>query len=161
MALPHGKIADEKLGLILSQVGSVRRRLNSLAIQHAMFFALAIAISAAAVIYVGAYQLSPMHFLICSALAIILGTIGILDAIRRAWRMKTSSMLAASIVDDRAALKDRIATIVALAGKSHRGSLWSYLVEDALSHREEFIPSKIQRRRLSRGIYALLGAIVL
>ncbi|MDO8431379.1 MAG: hypothetical protein Q7S58_03115 [Candidatus Binatus sp.] len=162
MAFPsQRKIADEKLGLILGQVGSVRRRLNSLALQHAIFFSLAIAIAAGAVIYVGAYQLSALQFLICSAAAIVLGAIGVFDAIRRAWRMKTSSMRAASIVDERAALKDRVATIVALSGKSHRGSLWSYLVEDALSHRNEFAAAKIERRRVSRGIYALAGAVAL
>jgi hypothetical protein len=162
MAFPsQRKMADEKLGRILSQVGSVRRRLNSLAFQHAMFFSLAIAIVAIAVIYVGAHQLAPLQFLIASALALILGVAGIIASIRRGWRMRTSSILAASIVDERAALKDRIATIVALAGKSHRGSLWSYLIEDAVGHQDEFVAAKIQRRRISRGIYALAAALVL
>jgi hypothetical protein len=162
MAFPSKrKIPDEKLGLILGQVGSVRRRLNSLALQYATFFALASAIAAVSVIYVGAHQLSPLQFLISSALALILGVVGTTVVIIRGWRMRTNSMLAASIVDERAALKDRIATIVALAGKSHRGSLWSYLVEDAVSHHDEFVATRIQRRRVSRGIYALAASLLL
>ena len=161
MAFPsQGKRGDEKLGLILAQVGSVRRRLNSLAWQYAMFFTLAIAIVAGAIIYVGAYELSPLQFLIGSALTLILALIAIVTSIRRAWRMRTSSALAASIVDQRAELKDRIATVVALAGKSHRGSLWSYLIEDTVSHQDEFAAPKIERRRVSRGIYALAGALL-
>ena len=161
MAFPsQGKRADEKLGLILAQVGSVRRRLNSLAWQHAIFFTLAIAIVAGALVYVGAYALAPLKFLIGSALTMLLGLIAIVASIRRAWRMRTNSTLAASIVDQRAELKDRIATVVALAGKSHRGSLWSYLIEDTVSHQDEFAARKIQRRRVSRGIYALAGALI-
>ena len=41
---------SEKLGLILSRVGSVRLRLNSLALQHATLYTLAIAIATAAAI---------------------------------------------------------------------------------------------------------------
>ena len=44
--------ADEKLGEILGRVGSVRLRLNSLAIQHAVFYTLAIMIACGAAIFV-------------------------------------------------------------------------------------------------------------
>ena len=39
------KRVDGKLGQILGRVGSVRTRLNSLALQHAIFYTLAIAIA--------------------------------------------------------------------------------------------------------------------
>src|SRR6266852_877013 len=99
MSFPtHDRRTDEKLGeklgLILSRVGSVRLRLNSLALQHAMFYTLAI-------------------------------------------------VSAAAIADDRAELKGRLSTIVALANKPNPGTLWSYLVEDTLGYRDEFAPARI------------------
>ncbi len=58
------KRADEKLGQILGRVGSVRTRLNSLALQHAIFYTLAIAIAAGAAIFAGAYLVTPLIFLL-------------------------------------------------------------------------------------------------
>jgi hypothetical protein len=154
--------ADEKLGQILSRVGSLRIRLNSLAIQHGIFYALAIAIAAAAAIFAGAYLLSPLAFLIAGVTMVILAAGGIVSALGAAWRMRASAVHAAAIADDRAALKGRLSTIVALAHSRHTsGPLWSYLVEDTLGYRDEFSASRIQRRRVSRGIYPLAGAIVL
>ena len=75
--------------------------------------------------------------------------------------MRSSATHAAAIADDRAELKGRLSTIVALAGVETRGPLWSYLVEDTLGHHDEFAASKIERRRVSRGIYPLAGALVL
>lgn len=162
MSLPsQAKRADEKLGLILGQLGSVRRRLNSLALQHAMFYTIAIAVAVAAVAYAGAYLLSPLMFLLAAALAIFLGMIGLVATARTAWRMRASAAFAAALADDRGELKGRLSTIVALAGREHQGSLWSYLVEDTLSRREHFAPARIERRRVSRAIFALGGALML
>jgi hypothetical protein len=154
--------ADEKLGQILSRVGSVRVRLNSLALQHGIFYTLAIAIAAGAAIFAGAYLLSPLAFLLGGATLVIIAAAGIIGALGAAWRMRASAGHAAALADDRAALKGRLSTIVALAHSSHtRGPLWSYLVEDTLGYQDEFIASRIERRRVSRGIYPLAGAIVL
>ena len=75
--------------------------------------------------------------------------------------MRTSAVKAAAISDDRAELKGRLSTIVALADVETRGPLWSYLVEDTLGHHDEFSASKIERRRVSRAVYPLAGALVL
>jgi hypothetical protein len=153
--------ADEKLGQILRRVGSVRSRLNSLAWQHAIFYTLAIAISAGAAVFAMAYLLSPLAFLIGGSALAILAVIGIASAVSAGWRMRTSAVKAAAISDDRAELKGRLSTIVALADVETRGPLWSYLVEDTLGHHDEFSASKIERRRVSRAIYPLAGALVL
>src|SRR5271154_426633 len=153
--------ADEKLGQILRRVGSVRTRLNSLAIQHAVFYSLAIAIACGAAIFAGAYLVSPLVFLIAGAGLIGLAIIGIAGAVGAGWRMRASAARAAAIADDRAELKGRLSTIVALADSETGGPLWPYLVEDTLGHQDEFSASKIERRRVSRAIYPLAGAIVL
>ena len=75
--------------------------------------------------------------------------------------MRASAVRTAAIADDRAELKGRLSTIVALADSQNRGSLWSYLVEDTLGHQDEFTASRIERRRVSRAIYPLAGALVL
>jgi len=152
---------SEKLGLILGRVGSVRLRLNSLALQHATLYTLAIAIATAAVIYATAYLLSPLAFLIFTPLISLLAILGIVSAIRAGWRMRASAARAAAIADERAELKGRLSTIVALAHEPNHGTLWSYLVEDTLGYRDEFAPARIERRRISRAIYPFTGAIFL
>jgi hypothetical protein len=153
--------ADEKLGQILRRVGSVRARLNSLAWQHAIFYTLAIAIGAGAVVFAMAYLLSPLAFLIGGSALALLAVIGIASAVSAGWRMRKSAVNAAAIADERAELKGRLSTIVALKDVETRGPLWSYLVEDTLGHHDEFSASKIERRRVSRAIYPLAGALVL
>ena len=162
MSFPsQDKQADEKLGKILRRVGSVRTRLNSLALQHAIFYTLAIAIASGAAVFAMAYLLSPLAFLIGGAALVIIAVTGIASAVSAGWRMRTSALMAAAVADDRAELKGRLSTIVALANIETRGPLWSYLVEDTLGHHDEFAASKIERRRLSRAIYPLAGACLL
>jgi len=162
MSFPsQDKRADEKLRQIIGRVGSVRVRLNSLAIQHAIFYTLAIAIAGGAAVFAGAYVLTPLVFLVGSAALLVIAVIGIAGAIGAAWRMRASAARAAAIADDRAELKGRLSTIVALAHSENRGSLWAYLVEDTLGHEDEFAAARIERRRVSRGIYPLAGALVL
>ena len=155
------KRPDEKLGQIVGRIGSVRMRINSLAVQHAIFYALAITIGAGAIVFAGAYLLSPLVFLIGAAAIFVVAFIGIAGAIGAGWRMRASAAQAAAIADDRAELKGRLSTIVALANNENRGSLWSYLVEDTFGRQDEFAPAKIERRRVSRGIYPLAGALML
>lgn len=155
------KRADEKLGQILGRVGSVRRRLNSLAIQHAIFYTLAIVIAAGAAIFAGAYLVSPLTFLIGTLALVIIAAAGVVSALGAAWGMRASAIHAAAVADERAELKGRLATVVALAHGEKRGPLWSYLVEDTLGYQDQFAAAKIERRRVSRGVYPLAGALVL
>jgi hypothetical protein len=158
---PPDKRADEKLGQIIGRVGSVRTRLNSLAVQHAIFYTLAIVIAAGAAVFAGAYLVTPLIFLVGTAALFVIALIGIAGAIGAGWRMRASAVRAAAIADERAELKGRLSTIVALAHNENRGSLWSYLVEDTLGRQDEFTAAKIERRRMSRGIYPLAGALML
>jgi hypothetical protein len=153
--------ADEKLVHILGRVASVRSRLNSLAIQHATFYTLAIVILCAAAIFGAAYLVAPLVFLIGGAALVLVSAAGIVSAIRAGWRMRANAVRAAGIADDRAELKGRLSTVVALAHSGNRGPLWSYLIEDTLGYQDEFKTSKIERRRVSRAVYPLAGAIVM
>src|ERR1700680_1617225 len=120
--------ADEKLGRILGRVGAVRMRLNSLALQHAIFYTLAIAIASGAAIFAAAYLLSPLTFLVAGSAIVIIAAIGIASAVSAGWRMRTSAIHAAAVADDRAELKGRLSTIVALKDGETRGPLWPCVV---------------------------------
>src|SRR5260370_3272257 len=78
----------EKLGLILGRVGSVRLRLNSLALQHAIFYTLAIVIAAAAAIFAGAYLVSPLIFLIGTLALMFIAAAGVAGAISARGRVR-------------------------------------------------------------------------
>ncbi|MGC2277030.1 MAG: hypothetical protein WA571_13535 [Candidatus Binatus sp.] len=136
-------------------------RINSLALQHAIFYTLAIAIASGAAIFAGAFMLPPLTFLVGGSVLVVIAISGIVSAFSAGWQMRASATRAAAIADDRAELKGRLSTNVALAGSETRGPLWSYLVEDTLGHHDEFAASKIERRRVSRAIYPLAAAIVL
>jgi len=136
-------------------------RLNSLALQHAIFYALAILIATAAAIFAGAYLVSPLTFLIGSLVLMIIAAAGVVSAVGAGWRMRASAVHAAAVADERAELKGRLSTIVALAHQETRGPLWSYLVEDTLGYQDDFAAKKIESRRVSRAIYPLAGALVL
>lgn len=155
------RFPDEKLGRILTQLRALRSRLNLLAIQHGLFYSLAMLIAAGAIVYACAFTLSPLNFMIIAAIAAATAPVAIVTATRTAWSMRASTARAASLADERAELKGRLATIVTIAQHRRRGPMWSYLVEDTLSRSEEFAPARIERRRISKGIFALAGALVL
>ncbi|MFZ0887200.1 MAG: magnesium transporter, partial [Candidatus Binataceae bacterium] len=153
---------EEKLGLILGQLGKVRRRLNSLAIQRGVFESLALAVGTAALVFGAAMLLGPLEFIAVAALLGAVLFLGVAGAVRRAWRMHADPDRAATLADLRAGLKGRLATIVALTREGRRrGPLWSYLLEDTLALREEFTAARIERRRVSPSLYAFLLYCVL
>jgi len=161
---------EEKLGLIFGRIAQVRRRLNSLAWQRGLFGTVTWIIALGALIVLAAHYLHPLTFLI---VLVLLGTImilGVTDSLRAAWRMHVNRAGAASIADRRADLKGRLETIIEIGqrqkvvqlrhGPEHL-LLWSYLIEDTLSRRDEFEPTRIEARRVSPSIYGLLGAVAL
>jgi hypothetical protein len=152
---------DAKLGVILAQMRQVRGRLNSLAWQHILFMSLAAAIAGGAVIVATAYLLGPLAFLFAAAFTAIVAVGALARAAARGWRMRASVARAAAIADRRAELKGRLETVVALARDPHPGPLWAYLVEDTLQRRAEFAPARVERRIVSRSLYAFAGAVLL
>jgi hypothetical protein len=158
--------AEEKLGLILRRADLIRARLNSLVWQRATFGILAWIIATGAAVMIAAFYVSPLVFLGATlAFGALLGA-GLFGAARTAWRMHVNLERAASVADRRAELKGRLETVVQIARrKAARAAvappLWSYLVEDTIAHEDEFEPARIERRRLSPSLYALLGSIAL
>ncbi|HLX36757.1 MAG TPA: hypothetical protein VKR29_03115, partial [Candidatus Binataceae bacterium] len=161
---------EEKLGVIFGRIAQVRRRLNSLAWQRGVFGTLAWMIAMGAIIVLAAHYLQPLTFLVVLLILGVIAILGVSDSVRVAWRMHVNRAGAASIADRRAELKGRLETIIEIGqrqkvvklrhGPEHL-LLWSYLIEDTLSRKDEFDPERIEARRVSRSIYGLLGAIAL
>ncbi len=151
---------DEKLWQILGQVGSLRTRLNWLALQHAFFYAAAALIVAGSLIYLSAFMLMQIGFIAVTVTVSILAALALIAALRQGWLMRSNARHAAVLADERAGLKGRLATIVTLADHRKKGPMWSYLVEDTLSRRAEFAPARIEKRRISRAIYAFVASLV-
>ncbi|HVA80428.1 MAG TPA: hypothetical protein VNF29_05845 [Candidatus Binataceae bacterium] len=157
--------ADQKLGAILIEMARLRGRLNALAIQYTAYRVLAILVLAGALIFAAANWLAPLAFLCATAAIAIAAVAAVVNTARAGWAMRASAVGAARIADDRADLKGRLTTIVEVAPRANRGALWSYVVEDALAHREEFVPARIERHRIEPSVWmpcaALLVAAIL
>jgi hypothetical protein len=149
---------EQKLWLILFQIKAVRTRLNLLAIQYWLFVTIAILIAAGTAIFVLAAVLSPIAFLIVAALVSVSALVTLVRVARMAIRKAANPMRAALIADERADLKGRLATVLALAAAPPQSSLWPYLVEDTYGLRGRFEPAQIEPRWLSRAILAPLAA---
>ena len=152
---------DEKLSLILSQMRSVRIRINSLAWQQIVFLSLAIAIAAGAIVVASAYLLAPLGFLITGLIVACVAVVGLVGTIRSGWVLRANALRAAEMADERADLRGRLSTVTAMARNPHPGPLWPYLVEDTLARRGDFAPAKIEGRRVSRSVFAFCGALLL
>ncbi|HTW89569.1 MAG TPA: hypothetical protein VMD75_16350 [Candidatus Binataceae bacterium] len=160
VSAPYSARGEEKLRLIFGQLAALRFRLNSLAFQQGIFVGLALLISATAIVVLAAFTLYPLAFLLIGAVAALACVAGLMLAGRHVWRMHRSAEAVAVLADVRADLKGRLLTLVALRQQTERSPLWPYLVEDATLRREDFTPARIESRRISRTLYALLGAVI-
>jgi hypothetical protein len=152
---------EEKLWLILFRVKSLRTRLNFLALQEWLFTTLAFLIGGAAMILAAALILNPLGFLLICATAVILVLTGLIRAARSGLRKRANTSKAAAIADERAALKGRLTTVLAIAQTPKRSSLWSYLVEDTYGLRADFEPARIEPRWVSRAFFGFVAAALL
>ncbi len=159
--MPETRRDEQKLWLILFQIKGVRSRLNFLAIQRWIFAALALLIGAVGLTFFAAATSGPLTFL---AIAIFLMLVALLGVIRETIVVRATRITparAAAIGDTRAQLKGRLTTVLALNATPRHSPLWAYLVEDTYGRREEFEPSRVAPRLLSRAFYPLLAAILL
>ena len=149
---------EDKFRLILGQVGSIRSRLNALALQQGLFAPLTFILCAIVLILGAAFAFGPLTFLLLAAAVAIVAIAGVVRMTRAAWRMRTSDERAARIADERAALKGRLTTMVDGARLEQRSALWPYLIEDTLALRDEFAAARIEPRRVSRWLWAAIAS---
>ncbi len=152
---------EQKLWLILFQIKGVRSRLNFLALQRWLFAGLAILIGAVGLTFFAAASFGPLTFLGIAIILLMAAIVGIVRETMVVRARRTNSAQAAAIADARSQMKGRLTTVLALAPTPKRSPLWAYLVEDTYGRREEFEPSRIAPRWLSRALYPLLASILL
>ncbi len=152
---------EQKLWLILFQIRGIRSRLNLLTGQQWLFTTLAVIIGGGALVLLAAARLGPLSFLGATLVILIVAAGGLIGAARRGWAGRIDPMRAAGLADDRAGLKGRLTTVLALAETVHRGQLWPFLVEDTYALRDNYEPRRIEPRLVSRSLFALLAALLL
>jgi hypothetical protein len=155
------RLAEHKLWLILFQIKALRTRLNLLAFQYWLFSTLAALLAMGGLIYGAAVMMRPLAFLTIAVIAIGGGVIALVRVMRGARRQGADLTRAAMLADQRAGLKGRLATVLALADAPPGSSLWPYLVEDTYGLRNEFDPSRIEPRWVSRSVLALAAVCLL
>ncbi len=159
--MPESRRDEQKLWLILFQIKGVRARLNFLAMQRWVFATLALLIGAIGVAFFAAGSFTPLIFLIVTAIALLAAIVGIIHETMLVRARRASPARAATIADDRAQMHGRLATVLAWAEVPKQTALWPYLVEDTYSRRENYEPSRVEPRWLSRAIWPLLASVVL
>jgi hypothetical protein len=153
---------EQKLWLILFQIKGVRSRLNFLSLQRWLCAGLAILIGAVGLTFFAAATFGPLAFLSVAIFLLMVAIVGIVHETMVVRATRTSPAHAAAIADARSQMKGRLTTVLALAPTPKRSSpLWAYLVEDTYGRREEFEPSRIAPRWLSRALYPLLASVLL
>jgi uncharacterized membrane protein YgcG len=152
---------EQKLWLILFQIRRVRVRLNSLALQRWIFSTLALLVGSAGLIFAAALMLGPLWFLSIAVISVFFALAAMLREGRAALRQHANPVKAATIADERGALKGRLTTVMTLAQTPRLSPLWAYLVEDTYSLRDDFEPARIEPRIISRSIFALLAACLI
>ena len=139
----------------------MRSRLNFLATQRWVFATLALMSGALGIAFFAAASFAPLTFLIVAALALVIAILGIIRETKLMRARRASPARAATIADDRAQLQGRLATVLAWAEAPQPATLWPYLVEDTYGRRENYEPSRVEPRWLSRAIWPLLASLAL
>lgn len=152
---------EQKLWLILFQIKGVRARLNFLALQHWLFSTMALLLGAAALTFLAAATFGPLAFLASAIFLMLAAIAGIVREAQVARAMRASAARAAAIADERSQMKGRLTTVLALAETQKHSSLWAYLVEDTYGRREDYEPSRIEPRWISRAVLPLIASILL
>jgi len=152
---------EQKLWLILFKIKGVRSRLNFLALQHWLCSTMALLIGAVGLTFLAAATFGPLTFLGVAIFLMLAAIAGIVRETRVARAMRASGARAAAIADERSQMKGRLTTVLALAGTPKRSPLWAYLVEDTYGRRDDYEPSRIEPRWMSRAVLPLLASILL
>jgi hypothetical protein len=132
-----------------AQISAIRRRRNSLAVQRALAAGLSAALLGGSVVVGAALRGSSGPF----AIAVVLTAAGTVACIgymvRHTWRDWLSLPAAAQLADTRAALKDRLTTLLAVAPISPVPPLRPLLLDQVLQARQHWGVETLAPRRVS------------
>ncbi len=137
---------------VMEHLRGVRRRLNSLTIQHAVAVCSAALLLVIAGLIVLALHTPARVFAPLAGIALIV--LGVVAAIIawRVWRAWLSLERTAHLADRRAGLNDRLATLLAASGPRGRSAFLPLLVDQTLARVAEWGASALAPRRFTRSL---------
>ncbi|MBI2962668.1 MAG: hypothetical protein HYY35_02845, partial [Deltaproteobacteria bacterium] len=152
---------ERALGSIAAQMSHGRRRMNRLSIEHALFVAAGAALTAFAVLVALAFRLSPAGFA-AATWALLAGVVTIaLGCARRFHAAWVPSAHAALVIDGRAGLQERLATLCAAGPDGRRSRLWTFLLHENLRLLPTWEPRRLVPRFIPRSVWFFAFALLL
>jgi hypothetical protein len=156
-ALPFRSTApgpvDRAVVSIEEQATGVRRRVNRLVVERALFVVGGASFTSLTLLVLSAVAVSRTSFAVITWLMLSGLTIVSLASLRHAARDWYRKRDAALRIDHRAALDDRLATIVTTASAARQSRLWEYLLHENLRLLPRWHPRAFQPRALPRSIW--------
>jgi hypothetical protein len=150
------------LGLaeVEERLQALRWRLNSLTAQHGVYIASATAILLSAVLIPVGLRASPATFRIVACASAMVLLVVVLACVSYAWWRWSDVQTVAHLVDERAQLTDRLATLVDLRFRPRPSRLAPVLVAQTLALGARWQAQRIVPRRVARSVFLLLAALV-
>ena len=151
---------DRALGNVETQTSHVRRRLNRFSLQHALYLAGSAVLLAFSALVALAFVLHARSFAVAVWL-IAVGVAGLmLVDLRRVRRVWISRLEAAVVIDHRAGLEDRLATLSAPAARAGESRLWEFLLHENLRLLPHWGPQRMAPRAVPLSVWFFLLSLI-
>jgi len=141
------------------QLRRIRRRVNGLLAQQAAYVSLAVLCASISGVIVAALHASGSGFRLAAAGAGGLSMLTLAAAALSARRRWLSLAETARYVDGRAALADRLGTLLDVRSKARPPRLGPLLIAQTLSLRSQWQPTRVAPRRTSRLVWLMLLSV--
>ncbi len=152
---------DRALASIETQTSKGRRRLNRRSLEHAFFVAAGAVLAAFSLLVALAFRLPAPGFAVATWLLLAAVVIVALSCARRFHLAWVPSARAAVVIDHRAGLADRLATLAAAGAGERRSRLWTYLLHENLRLLPTWEPRHLVPRLTPRSVWFFAFALLL
>lgn len=151
---------DQAVANIEGQTSSARQRLNRFAIGEAAFRGGGAALFGMAALVLLAFSLPARGFAIAAwTILAVVAAVSIVR-IRRAAQAWVPRAAAALVIDHRAGLEDRLATLVSVSPAARRSRLWEFLLHENLRLMPHWEPRGLEPRSMPRGSWFFALSLV-
>jgi hypothetical protein len=152
---------DRALCSIEAQAAAVRRRLNRFALGRAVFLSGGATLVGFSLLVALAFVLSRGGYALAAWLIFASVTFVVLSGMRRLRRVWLLHAEAAVIIDHRAHLEDRLATLVAATPMARQSRLWDFLLHENLQLLPGWEPRRLEPRAMPGSIWFFAISLLL
>jgi hypothetical protein len=152
---------DRVLAGVGAQTSRARRRLNRVALEHALFVTVGTAMLSLSALVILAFVLSPRGYAWATWLifVVVAATIAVhLRRVRTSWVRGTDAAL---VIDHRVGLEDRLATLATADAAARRSRLWSFLIRENLRLLPRWEPRRLAPRSVPMSIWYFICSLLL